>query len=76
MQGIYRLNGTVKHYDWGGFSFIPSLLKTGNKDHQPFAEYWMGVHPLGVSVLNCREGKQKSCLSISPAFLICSKYWM
>ena len=45
MPGIYRLKGTVKHYDWGGNSFIPSLLQMENKDNQPFAEYWMGVHP-------------------------------
>lgn len=45
MPGIYRLKGTVKHYDWGGHAFIPSLLQIENKDHQPFAEYWMGVHP-------------------------------
>lgn len=45
MAGIYRLRGTVKHYDWGGTSFIPALLQMENKDSQPFAEYWMGVHP-------------------------------
>jgi mannose-6-phosphate isomerase len=45
MPGIYRLKGTVKHYDWGGHSFIPALLQMENKDNQPFAEYWMGVHP-------------------------------
>ena len=45
MAGIYRLKGTVKHYDWGGNSFIPALLQADNKDKQPFAEYWMGVHP-------------------------------
>ncbi len=44
MPGIFRLKGTVKHYDWGGDSFIPSLLRTDNKDKLPFAEYWMGVH--------------------------------
>jgi len=49
MSGIYRLNGVVKHYDWGGYSFIPSLLKTENKPKRPFAEYWMGVHPLGMA---------------------------
>jgi mannose-6-phosphate isomerase len=51
MTGIYRLKGTVKHYDWGGFSFIPSLLKTENKGNKPFAEYWMGIHPLGISMV-------------------------
>lgn len=45
MPGIYRLKGTVKHYDWGGQHFIPSLLQMENKENLPFAEYWMGVHP-------------------------------
>lgn len=46
MAGIYPLEGTIKHYDWGGFSFIPSLLQVENKEGRPFAEYWMGTHPL------------------------------
>ena len=45
MPGIYRLKGTIKHYDWGGKNFLPALLQMENKDQQPFAEYWMGVHP-------------------------------
>lgn len=45
MSGIYRLKGTVKHYDWGGTSFIPSLLHADNNENLPFAEYWLGVHP-------------------------------
>ena len=45
MPGIYRLRGTVKHYDWGGTKFLPALLQIENKDNKPFAEYWMGVHP-------------------------------
>ena len=58
MAGIYRLKGRVKHYDWGGFSYIPSLLKTENKDHRPFAEYWMGIHPLGVALIELPDGKE------------------
>lgn len=50
MSGIYRLQGVIKHYDWGGYSFIPALLKTENKPpRRPYAEYWMGVHPLGMA---------------------------
>ena len=45
MPGIYRLKGTIKHYDWGGTAFLPALLNMENEDHKPFAEYWMGVHP-------------------------------
>ena len=52
MPGIYPLKGIVKHYDWGGTSFIPSLLKTENKGKKPFAEYWMGIHPLGDSLVD------------------------
>jgi mannose-6-phosphate isomerase len=59
MSGIARLTGTVKHYDWGGFSFIPALLKTDNANKQPFAEYWMGIHPLGISKVHLQNGETK-----------------
>ena len=59
MTGIARLTGTVKHYDWGGFAFIPSLLKTDNSKKQPFAEYWMGIHPLGISKVQLPNGDTK-----------------
>src|SRR5436190_12930462 len=45
MDFIAQLNGTVKHYEWGGYSFIPSLLNITNDPKIPFAEYWLGVHP-------------------------------
>ncbi|HEX4877650.1 MAG TPA: type I phosphomannose isomerase catalytic subunit, partial [Chitinophagaceae bacterium] len=52
MPGIYQLTGVVKQYDWGGYDYIPSLLQTVNKPKKPFAEYWMGVHPLGTAGLD------------------------
>ncbi len=58
MSGIYHLKGTVKHYDWGGYSFIPALLQAENKDKKPFAEYWMGTHPLGNSIVEAPEGSK------------------
>ncbi len=57
MPGIYLLEGVVKHYDWGGHSFIPSLLQVENKETKPFAEYWMGIHPLAVSHVMKGDGK-------------------
>ncbi|MBZ4190469.1 mannose-6-phosphate isomerase, class I [Niabella beijingensis] len=45
MQKLALLEGEVKHYDWGGVTFIPSLLQVENPQMKPFAEYWMGVHP-------------------------------
>lgn len=45
MDVVNLLQGTVKHYDWGGYNFIPSLLRLDNRENKPFAEYWLGVHP-------------------------------
>lgn len=41
---MYRLSGKVQHYAWGGKEYLPWLLGKDNHHHQPFAEYWMGVH--------------------------------
>jgi mannose-6-phosphate isomerase len=57
MKGTALLTGTVKHYDWGGNEFIPSLLNVSNTDQQPYAEYWMGVHPQAACKVELDEGK-------------------
>ena len=62
MSGLYRLKGQVKHYDWGGYDFIPALLNLENKNEQPYAEYWMGVHAQGPAELIGSNG-QTSLLS-------------
>lgn len=59
MPGIFRLKGTVKHYDWGGNRYIPSLLQMKNDANNPFAEYWLGIHPLGVSKVEMPDGQIK-----------------
>jgi len=41
---IFKLQGRVQHYTWGGMDFIPALLHLTNSDKKPFAEYWMGAH--------------------------------
>ncbi|MBN8687664.1 MAG: mannose-6-phosphate isomerase, class I [Chitinophagales bacterium] len=56
MKGVFSLKGVIKHYDWGGFSLIPSLLKQDNSLKQPFAEYWLGTHPLGVAEVEFEKG--------------------
>lgn len=48
---IYPLQGKVQHYEWGGFSYLPSLLGINNEEKRPYAEYWLGVHPLGVATI-------------------------
>ncbi len=53
---ICKLVGTVQHYAWGGFEFIPSLLNQPNVDHKPFAEYWLGAHPSAPSEVQLAAG--------------------
>jgi mannose-6-phosphate isomerase len=43
-KNLFKLKGTVQHYQWGGMDYIPELLGVGNHDRKPFAEYWLGAH--------------------------------
>jgi len=57
-QKIFKLQGKVQHYAWGGSDYIPQLLGFDNAQHKPCAEYWLGAHPSASSVLETEEGKQ------------------
>jgi mannose-6-phosphate isomerase len=39
---IIKVHGVFKHYDWGGKTFLPSLMNRSNEEGKPFAEYWLG----------------------------------
>jgi mannose-6-phosphate isomerase len=52
MQQIFSLQGTTMNYAWGGTEFLPQLLQVPNTDHRPFAEYWLGAHPLSSSAIH------------------------
>ena len=52
---VFPLRGSVQHYAWGGYEFLPALLGENNADHQPWAEWWLGAHPKGSAELH-REG--------------------
>jgi len=41
---VFKLQGKVQHYAWGGSAYLPQLLSLPNPDGRPFAEYWMGGH--------------------------------
>ncbi|MBC8139859.1 MAG: mannose-6-phosphate isomerase, class I [Armatimonadetes bacterium] len=45
LPALIPVSGTVQHYDWGGYTFLPDLLHTPNKHQEPFAELWLGAHP-------------------------------
>jgi len=59
-QKIFRLEGAIQHYNWGGERFLPALLGKINTDHSPFAEYWMGAHENAPSLLELPDGTKQS----------------
>ncbi|HET6255041.1 MAG TPA: mannose-6-phosphate isomerase, class I [Puia sp.] len=61
---VFKLEGKVQHYAWGGADYIPRLLSVDNPGHQPFAEYWMGAHVNAPAILvGCEEDGAKVALS-------------
>jgi len=59
MQKAYKLHGVNRHYDWGGFEFIPSLMSIENTAKKPFAEYWMGAHASAPAMIDTHEGQKQ-----------------
>lgn len=45
------VHGRAQHYAWGDPSSIPEMLGRAS-DGQPWAEWWMGTHPLAPSTLD------------------------
>lgn len=74
-EKIFRLIGRVQHYSWGGHSYIPEWLGIPNPGNLPFAEYWMGAHPLASSSLLTRNGELSlhRLISDNPAEMITEK---
>lgn len=48
------LQGAVQHYAWGTTEAIPTLLGRP-ADGTPYAEYWLGAHPLAPSLVAGRR---------------------
>jgi mannose-6-phosphate isomerase len=57
---VFKLQGKVQHYAWGGASYIPQLLHLDNPDSKPFAEYWMGAHDNAPAQLVEEDGSMLS----------------
>jgi mannose-6-phosphate isomerase len=56
MPSVFKLDNTIKRYDWGSPKWIPQLLGRPNDGAEPWAELWMGVHPDGPSALAAPAG--------------------
>ena len=48
---IFRLEGVVQPYNWGGYSFIAELLGKANTENKPQAELWLGAHDNAPSLV-------------------------
>jgi len=53
---VFRLQGKLRYYDWGGTSFLSELLQIPNPEKKPFAEYWMGAHETASSQIIVSSG--------------------
>ncbi len=43
-QNFAFVRGSVQHYQWGGYHYIPNLLGQQEPAEKPCAEYWLGTH--------------------------------
>ncbi|MVT11224.1 mannose-6-phosphate isomerase, class I [Chitinophaga tropicalis] len=73
---LFRLEGKVQNYAWGGFHYIPSLLgipETG----KPSAEYWMGAHQSAPSAITVNGGASTldQLIKANPESVLGPKVW-
>jgi mannose-6-phosphate isomerase len=47
---MYLVHGRAQHYAWGDTSAIPEMVGEAS-DGRPWAEWWMGTHPLAPSTV-------------------------
>lgn len=57
---VGRLFGTIQHYSWGGYNFIPRLIGFTPEPGLPYAEYWMGAHETAPSQILQNDGTTRA----------------
>lgn len=70
---IYRLEGKIQHYTWGGTEFIPALLRQPSDPGVPCAELWLGAHqnaPSEVILSDIERVKLNDFISKDPAAIL------
>lgn len=58
-----RLHNTVKNFDWGSTTAIPSILGI-EPDGTPCAELWIGAHPLSPSHVDLGDSREQSSATL------------
>ena len=64
---MLRITGSRQSYAWGTMDAIPAILHR-SPDDLPFAEYWLGTHPLGDARVE-GEGSLSTTLTAQPELL-------
>lgn len=72
-EQTYPFTGSVQHYDWGGYEFLPSFIGGPNADQEPWAELWMGAHPKGPCSLLGTDGNLESLIAQAPHQILGAK---
>ncbi len=57
MKKLFRVEGHIQHYEWGGTRFISDLLGLA-PSQKKCAEYWLGAHDKAPSVIKSPMGSQ------------------
>lgn len=52
---VFRIEGKIQNYDWGGKSFIPNLVSESTETNTTYAEYWLGAHSKAPSTIKINE---------------------
>jgi len=58
MKSFFPMVNPIRYYPWGDSFHIPNSLGIENPDARPFAEMWMGAHPLDSSRLKMEDGDE------------------
>lgn len=73
---LFRLDGKVQNYAWGGFHYIPALLGIP-ENGKPSAEYWMGAHQSAPAVI-ATDGQSSTLdqlIKANPEHVLGAKVW-
>lgn len=57
---VARLCGTIQHYAWGGYTFLPLLIRQVSEPGVTYAEYWLGAHEKAPSSVIGRDGSARA----------------
>lgn len=73
MKSFFLMVNPIRNYPWGDDFRIPDFLGIANPDARPFAEMWMGAHPLASSKLMMEDGGElelNESIALNPELIL------